>query len=79
MIRCLCSLGDKHSLKRAFAALVYVVERKGELVEAGSVRVVLENLNAAGSAAEPHVSVHHCLQGHDLVITLINPVWMSGV
>uniref|UniRef100_A0A7N0ULJ5 At1g68980-like TPR repeats domain-containing protein n=1 Tax=Kalanchoe fedtschenkoi TaxID=63787 RepID=A0A7N0ULJ5_KALFE len=51
LIRCLCSLGDKHSLKRAFAALVYVVERKGELVEAGSVRVVLESLSAAGSAA----------------------------
>ncbi|CAM8922255.1 hypothetical protein QQ045_031063 [Rhodiola kirilowii] len=52
LIRCLCSIGDKHSLKRAFAASVYVVERKGlGLVEVGLIRVLLESLNLAGGAA----------------------------
>ncbi|KAL6186759.1 hypothetical protein ACLB2K_042878 [Fragaria x ananassa] len=60
MITHLASLGEIHNLKRAFASVVYVVEKSPELLEFETVGSVLGAMNCANIAA-PAFALIQCM------------------
>ncbi|XP_004297237.1 PREDICTED: pentatricopeptide repeat-containing protein At1g69290-like [Fragaria vesca subsp. vesca] len=60
MITHLASLGEIHNLKRAFASVVYVVEKSPELLEFETVGSVLGAMNCANTAA-PAFALIQCM------------------
>ncbi|XP_031384506.1 pentatricopeptide repeat-containing protein At1g69290 [Punica granatum] len=51
LIAHLVSLGDTHNLKRAFASMVYLIEKKPNLVDFGTVVTLLDSIRCADTPA----------------------------
>ncbi|KGN51979.1 pentatricopeptide repeat-containing protein At1g69290 [Cucumis sativus] len=60
LIAHLSSIGDVHNLKRAFASVVFVIEKKPELLDFGSVKALLASMKCANTAA-PALSLIKCM------------------
>ncbi|XP_074274795.1 pentatricopeptide repeat-containing protein At1g69290 [Silene latifolia] len=60
VIKHLVSINDVHNLKRAFASIVYLIEKDSNFVEFGTVRKVLEGMCHVGSVA-PAFALMKCL------------------
>lgn len=60
LIAHLSSIGDVHNLKRAFASVVFVIEKKPELLEFESVKTLLASMKCANTAA-PALSLIKCM------------------
>ncbi|XP_022945947.1 pentatricopeptide repeat-containing protein At1g69290 [Cucurbita moschata] len=60
LIAHLSSIGGVHNLKRAFASAVFVIEKKPELLDFGSVKTLLASMKCANTAA-PAVSLIKCM------------------
>ncbi|CAI9096465.1 OLC1v1032622C1 [Oldenlandia corymbosa var. corymbosa] len=60
LISHLCSLNETHNLKRAFASVVYLIEKNPELLEYGTLETLLNSMKNGGNAA-PVIALVKCM------------------